>query len=386
MSQRSACSAAAIATADVSEPPRPSVVIRLVCGLMPWKPAMTATSLRSLKRLMISVPSISRIRADACASEVRIGICQPCQERAWMPIACSAIASSPAVSCSPEPTTGSYSRASCIGEASRHHSTSSLVLPDIADTTTATSWPASTSRFTWRATLRIRSILATDVPPNFITRRPMTTGAFLTRLSNVSCARNRERRARKARIHSGAVAGKEPGSGPSRNVPISSGLAAIEADRMGRYIDDILQPGEKVLYSTNAHWIFFLPAMAGWVVAIAFLVLSGMVATDTLTLLCWSMAAIAAIFALYKTATAWFHRWTRETDVTNLRVVHKEGFIKRQTFEMSLDKVESVDVNQSILGRILNYGDVSIFGVGEGNKTIDTIASPLEFRNHITAR
>jgi uncharacterized membrane protein YdbT with pleckstrin-like domain len=155
---------------------------------------------------------------------------------------------------------------------------------------------------------------------------------------------------------------------------------------MGRYIDDILQPGEKVLYSTNAHWIFFLPAIAGWAVAIAFLVLSRMVAADTPMLLCLSMAAIAAIFALYKTVTAWFHRWTRETDVTNLRVVHKEGFIKRQTFEMSLDKVESVDVNQSILGRILNYGDVSIFGVGEGNKTIDTIASPLEFRNHITAR
>ncbi len=155
---------------------------------------------------------------------------------------------------------------------------------------------------------------------------------------------------------------------------------------MGRYIDDILQPGEKVLYSTNTHWIFFLPAIAGWIVAIAFFVLSGMVAGGTPVLLCLSMAAISAIFALYKTATAWFHRWTTETDVTNLRVVHKTGFIQRQTFEMSLDKVESVDVNQSILGRILNYGNVSIFGVGEGNKTIDTIASPLEFRNHITAR
>ena len=105
-----------------------------------------------------------------------------------MPMACSAIASSPEVTCSPEATTASYSRASCIGEASRHHSTSSLVLPDIADTTTATSWPASTSRFTWRATLRMRSILATDVPPNFITRRPMTTRAFPARISKVTRA------------------------------------------------------------------------------------------------------------------------------------------------------------------------------------------------------
>ncbi len=157
---------------------------------------------------------------------------------------------------------------------------------------------------------------------------------------------------------------------------------------MGRYIDDILQPGEKVLYSTNAHWIFYpagdrgldrgrrvLRAVAAW---------SAGEAPDAASACRWRRSS--AIFALYKTVTAWFHRWTTETDVTNLRVVHKTGFIKRQTFEMSLDKVESVDVNQSILGRILNYGDVTILGVGEGNKTIETIASPLEFRNHITAR
>ena len=155
---------------------------------------------------------------------------------------------------------------------------------------------------------------------------------------------------------------------------------------MGRYIDDILQPGEKVLYSTNAHWIFYWPAIVAWIVAVALLILSRMVGVDSLTLACLASAAVAAIAALYWSATAWFHRWTTETDVTNLRVVHKTGFIKRRTFEMSLDKVESVDVNQSILGRILNYGDVTILGVGEGRETIATIASPLSFRNFITAR
>jgi uncharacterized membrane protein YdbT with pleckstrin-like domain len=93
-----------------------------------------------------------------------------------------------------------------------------------------------------------------------------------------------------------------------------------------------------------------------------------------------------ALAALYWTVTAWFHRWTTETDVTNMRIVHKTGFIKRRTFEMSLDKVESVDVNQSIIGRIMNYGDVTIMGVGEGKETISTIASPLAFRNAITTR
>ena len=155
---------------------------------------------------------------------------------------------------------------------------------------------------------------------------------------------------------------------------------------MGRYIDDILQPGEKVLYSTNAHWIFYLPAIAAWLLAVILLFLSRSATTESIILLCLSAAAVAAIAALYWSAKAWFHRWTTETDVTNLRVVHKTGFIKRRTFEMSLDKVESVDVNQSILGRLLNYGNVTVRGVGEGSETIDTIASPLEFRNHITAR
>jgi uncharacterized membrane protein YdbT with pleckstrin-like domain len=155
---------------------------------------------------------------------------------------------------------------------------------------------------------------------------------------------------------------------------------------MGRYIDDILQPGEKVLYSTNAHWIFFLPAIAAWIVAAVLLVLSRMTTTESLILVCVAASVVVAVVALVLTAKAWFHRWTTETDVTNLRVVHKTGFIKRRTFEMSLDKVESVDVNQSILGRILNYGSVTVRGVGEGAETIDTIAAPLDFRNHITAR
>jgi uncharacterized membrane protein YdbT with pleckstrin-like domain len=155
---------------------------------------------------------------------------------------------------------------------------------------------------------------------------------------------------------------------------------------MGRYIDDILQPGEKVLYSTNAHWIFYLPAIGAWIVATLLLIASRMVADSNLSLVCLALATIVGVFAFYKMVTAWFHRWTTETDVTNLRVVHKAGFIKRRTFEMSLDKVESVDVNQSILGRLLNYGDVTVRGVGEGAETIRTIASPLDFRNHITAR
>jgi uncharacterized membrane protein YdbT with pleckstrin-like domain len=155
---------------------------------------------------------------------------------------------------------------------------------------------------------------------------------------------------------------------------------------MARYIDEILQPGERVLYSTNAHWIYYFPAIVAWIVALALFVLSRQATADWLVLLCLVASGLVALAALYWTIKGWFHRFTTETDVTNLRVVHKTGFIKRRTFEMALDKVESVDVDQSILGRILNYGDVTIRGVGEGIETIRTIASPLAFRSSITTR
>src|SRR6201991_2183058 len=128
----------------------------------------------------------------------------------------------------------------------------------------------------------------------------------------------------KARIHNGAVAGKQPGSGRP-----AEGHRRQLRRPMGRYIDDILQPGEKVLYSTNAHWVFYLPAIVAWLVAVVFLVLSRLTSVDSVVLLCLAVAAIVAIAALYWTVKAWFHRLTTETDVTNRRVVHKTGFITR---------------------------------------------------------
>jgi uncharacterized membrane protein YdbT with pleckstrin-like domain len=153
---------------------------------------------------------------------------------------------------------------------------------------------------------------------------------------------------------------------------------------MARYIDEILQPGEQVLYSTNAHWIFYFPAIVAWAVVAILLIASA--AIPPIMLVCWAGAAVVAVAALFWTVKGWFHRITTETDVTNHRVVHKTGFIKRKTFEIALDKIESVDVEQSILGRLLNYGDVRINGVGEGTQNIPTIASPLAFRSAITTR
>lgn len=155
---------------------------------------------------------------------------------------------------------------------------------------------------------------------------------------------------------------------------------------MGRYIDDILQPGEKVLYSSNLHWVVYWKGILGWIVAAALFVGSGQTLNATLTMTGLVAAGVVAVVALYFTVLAWFRRWTTETDVTTFRVVHKEGFITRRTFEISIDKVASVSVDQSIPGRILNYGNVIIENMGDDEQKIELISSPLAFRSHITAR
>lgn len=154
---------------------------------------------------------------------------------------------------------------------------------------------------------------------------------------------------------------------------------------MGRYVDEILQPGEQLRYSTTIHGIVYAPGLVCLALAAAALIGAWRTLEGTLVAVLIAAAAVLAALGLVWLLSAWFRRWTTETDVTSLRVVHKEGFIKRNTFEMSLDKVESVDVAQSILGRIFGWGDVTVKGVGEGHKTMNMIASPLQFRNHITA-
>jgi uncharacterized membrane protein YdbT with pleckstrin-like domain len=155
---------------------------------------------------------------------------------------------------------------------------------------------------------------------------------------------------------------------------------------MGRYIDEILQPGERLLYSTTIHWIIYLPGLALWVLALAVIVFGNAVAPGIGGVGLIIIALILLGIGLISVLRAWFRRWTTEFDVTDRRIVQKNGFIERRTVEMNMDKVESVDVNQSILGRIFDYGEVIVRGTGESWEPIRTIGSPLKFRNHITAR
>ena len=147
------------------------------------------------------------------------------------------------------------------------------------------------------------------------------------------------------------------------------------------YVQRVLQPGEQVRHISSIHWIVYWPG-----VALALLAVVAYWLSETRLLPgIWRYTAYAlALVAVVLLIKQWFQLWVTEIAVTDRRVIYKKGLIRRQTNEMNMDKVESVQIDQTILGRMLNYGDVTILGTGEGFETLRTIASPIELRNSIT--
>jgi uncharacterized membrane protein YdbT with pleckstrin-like domain len=92
------------------------------------------------------------------------------------------------------------------------------------------------------------------------------------------------------------------------------------------------------------------------------------------------------VAALGLAVPTFISRFGTEIAVTDRRLISKTGFIKRHTTEISMDKVESVDVDQSMLGRVLGYGDVTVRGTGEGIEPLRNVASPIELRNAMMVR
>src|SRR6266568_4827381 len=167
----SAPSAAATATAVVSEPPRPSVVMSLVSWATPWNPATIAIEpSSSAERRRPGVTSM--IRARPCADVVITPACEPVYERASYPRLWIAIASSAIEIRSPAVSSMSSSRPGGSGLTRCARSSSSSVVSPIAETITQTSLPDLRVATIRSATRLIRSASATDEPPYFCTTSP----------------------------------------------------------------------------------------------------------------------------------------------------------------------------------------------------------------------
>ena len=140
------------------------------------------------------------------------------------------------------------------------------------------------------------------------------------------------------------------------------------------YIDTNLMPGESVTYRAKLHWIVFLWPIFWFVVAMA--LLSGGRQSA-------GAGEVVILFAILTGIGSFINYTTSEFGITNKRVMVKVGFIKRNSLEVLLTKVEGVQVTQGILGRILGYGTIVVTGTGGSKEPFHKICAPLEFRKKV---
>jgi uncharacterized membrane protein YdbT with pleckstrin-like domain len=149
------------------------------------------------------------------------------------------------------------------------------------------------------------------------------------------------------------------------------------------YIDHNLLVGEEVVYRAKKHWkVFLIPSLlllAGLGFFISSLFYQQTVALPILGAALSGLAIIFSIGPLIEYQSS-------EFAVTNKRVLIKVGFIRRHSLELLLNKVEGIGVDQGIMGRIFNYGTMSVIGTGGTRESFKDIGRPLEFRKQVQSR
>jgi uncharacterized membrane protein YdbT with pleckstrin-like domain len=141
------------------------------------------------------------------------------------------------------------------------------------------------------------------------------------------------------------------------------------------YIEKNLMNGESIVYRTHLHWVIFLWPIVCAAVAIFLFCIGGQIALAAGGLFVLTAVIIGLnSFITYKTS---------EFAVTNRRVIVKVGFIRRNSIEVMLNKVEGIQVEQGIIGRIFKYGSITITGTGGTREPYHRIHSPLEFRKKV---
>ena len=141
------------------------------------------------------------------------------------------------------------------------------------------------------------------------------------------------------------------------------------------YIEDSLMQGEKIIYEAKLHYFMYWKPVALVILAIVVLFLPIEDAMKWKLICSGVLLVLAAIWAF---AVNNGKRYI----VTNKRLIEKTGIIRRQSIELMLRKCESVQVNQSIAGRIFGYGDV-VVTTGEDSSTYEYIWHPVKFSTQI---
>jgi uncharacterized membrane protein YdbT with pleckstrin-like domain len=145
------------------------------------------------------------------------------------------------------------------------------------------------------------------------------------------------------------------------------------------YVEDNLLSGESIFFRTHLHWKVFLAPALLFLLAIAFTAAAIYEGVDPYLSLLILVIPLGILFHSYLT-------WRScEFAVTDKRVLIKTGIVSRHTLETILTKVENIGVEQTLWGRLFNFGTLYVTGTGSTREVFPGIHAPLEFRKAIEA-
>jgi len=151
---------------------------------------------------------------------------------------------------------------------------------------------------------------------------------------------------------------------------------------MSSYVDSVIAEGERIVYRASiSHWKFFLSNLVGSLFLLT--AVGTYISTENKAGASFAMIAILLLVGLAVILSSIIRRQTTELVLTDRRIITKRGLISRDTVEMNLNKVESLHVTQGLMGRILNYGDVTVVGTGASLEPLRGIAKPLDLRKKL---
>ena len=146
------------------------------------------------------------------------------------------------------------------------------------------------------------------------------------------------------------------------------------------YVERHLLPKERVIYKTRLHWILFAKPVMATLLAFALCVAAG---AATRIEWVWYLSLLVLVGGLIWCTIHTVELLTSEFAVTTTRLIFKVGIVARYTTELLLGKVESIGVQQKLLGRLLNYGDLVVTGTGGAREVFPRVHDPITFRNHV---
>jgi uncharacterized membrane protein YdbT with pleckstrin-like domain len=148
------------------------------------------------------------------------------------------------------------------------------------------------------------------------------------------------------------------------------------------YIDSLMGRNERTVFITRQHWLVLIAtALMDGLLAIAALVIAILLASAEGIL---AVLAILAVFPIIHFVIRFLNWYNAQFIVTNRRVMEIRGVINKRVSDSSLEKVNDVVLEQSILGRFLNYGTVEIItGSDIGVNFFKHMARPVRFKTEM---